>query len=384
MKCSGESTGCSRCIKQSLVCHYSTQKQMGRPPKKRMREDDDVGFDGIQSNDEWTDLGNGQFSPFGLGDNAITAPDTFGLCPQVYFAPFRMPHAFPDLLSMNNSYNHSGLTQNAGALEPLPSTASPWPDFSSVSAATASPFAGSSGSTDMQISSSSESSPVTPPQCSCLSYLYLCLSHLSSLAPFPISHHILCSLFIGAKTARDVIRCKECPKTWATVMQNVMFTGTLLNVVADAWLRVSKTDPVELGKQAAPPAYVTSVTQASPNPAECWKKWLRQTVRNAVIGGPLDPAGRVRCSDSPDLLSLITEFEGRQRRWHSGENLICRPQVSQSSSSSSPESHESPESDPERSCDEKDYLCLRVIGSVREVISKFNFEPHEYPLGAAP
>ena len=380
MKCSGENTGCTRCIKQSLVCHYSTQKQMGRPPKKRMREDEDVEFGDIQGNDEWADLGNGQFSPLELGDNSITAPDTFGLCPPVYFAPFRMPHAFPDLLSMNDSHNHSWLTQNAGTLEPLPSTASPWPDFSSVSAATASPFTGSSGLTDMQSPCSSQSNPVNPPQCSCLSYLYICLSHLSSLAPFPISHHTLCSLFIGAKTARDVIRCKECPKTWATVMQNVMFTGTLLNVVADAWLRVSKTDPVELGKQAAPPAYVTSLTQTSPNPAECWKKWLRQIVRNAVIGGPLDPTGRVRCSDSPDLLSLITEFESRQRRWHSDEDLISRLQPQ---SSSSPESHDSPESDPEKSCDEKDYLCLRVIGSVREVISKFNFEPHEYPPGAA-
>ena len=380
MKCSGENTGCTRCIKQSLVCHYSTQNQMGRPPKKRMREDEDVEFGDIQGNDEWADLGNGQFSPLELGDNSITAPDTFGLCPPVYFAPFRMPHAFPDLLSMNDSHNHSWLTQNAGTLEPLPSTASPWPDFSSVSAATASPFTGSSGLTDMQSPCSSQSNPVNPPQCSCLSYLYLCLSHLSSLAPFPISHHTLCSLFIGAKTARDVIRCKECPKTWATVMQNVMFTGTLLNVVADAWLRVSKTDPVELGKQAAPPAYVTSLTQTSPNPAECWKKWLRQIVRNAVIGGPLDPTGRVRCSDSPDLLSLITEFESRQRRWHSDEDLISRLQPQ---SSSSPESHDSPESDPEKSCDEKDYLCLRVIGSVREVISKFNFEPHEYPPGAA-
>lgn len=380
MKCSGENTGCTRCIKQSLVCHYSTQNQMGRPPKKRMREDEDVEFGDIQGNDEWADLGNGQFSPLELGDNSITAPDTFGLCPPVYFAPFRMPHAFPDLLSMNDSHNHSWLTQNAGTLDPLPSTASPWPDFSSVSAATASPFTGSSGLTDMQSPCSSQSNPVNPPQCSCLSYLYLCLSHLSSLAPFPISHHTLCSLFIGAKTARDVIRCKECPKTWATVMQNVMFTGTLLNVVADAWLRVSKTDPVELGKQAAPPAYVTSLTQTSPNPAECWKKWLRQIVRNAVIGGPLDPTGRVRCSDSPDLLSLITEFESRQRRWHSDEDLISRLQPQ---SSSSPESHDSPESDPEKSCDEKDYLCLRVIGSVREVISKFNFEPHEYPPGAA-
>lgn len=93
-----------------------------------------------------------------------------------------------------------------------------------------------------------------------------------------------------------------------------MLTGTLLNVVADTWLRVSKADPVELGRQTAPPAYISSLTQSS-NPAEGWKQWLRLTVRSAVIGTPFD-IGRIRCPDSPDLLSLITEFEERQRRWH--------------------------------------------------------------------
>ena len=35
LKCSGEPTGCARCIKQRLTCHYSKQAQMGRPRKKR-------------------------------------------------------------------------------------------------------------------------------------------------------------------------------------------------------------------------------------------------------------------------------------------------------------------------------------------------------------
>ncbi|KAI9928541.1 hypothetical protein MW887_001755 [Aspergillus wentii] len=176
-------------------------------------------------------------------------------------------------------------------------------------------------------------------------------------------------------TSRDVIRCEACPKNFATGMQNVMFTGTLLNVVADAWLRVSKADAVELGKQAAPPSYVTFMAQKSHNPAESWAKWLRGTVRSAVIGGSTEQAGRVQCSDSPNLLSLIKEMEARQRKWHSGKD--------------SHPLHRSPASDqsdgdscsPSQEADERDLLCLRVVGSAREVIAKFKFEPSEYPDG---
>lgn len=375
LKCSGETTGCTRCIKQSLVCHYSIQKQMGRPPKKRMREDEDTDLLDIQGNEQWPDLDNDHLSSLDLEDSA--GPP--GLLPQVYCTPFRVPHAFPQLLSSDSGQNHFWEKHNIGAVDPLPATASPWPDFSSVSAATAFPLTKPSDTESVSLPDSDNHHSAAP-QCSCLSYLYLCLSHLSSLAPFPVSQHTLCSLFIGAKTARDVIRCEECPKTYATGVQNVMLTGTLLNVVADTWLRVSKADPVELGRQTAPPAYVSSLTKSS-NPAEGWKQWLRLTVRSAVIGTPFD-IGRIRCSDSPDLLSLIREFEGRQRRWHSRQHPLSwlRPD----DSSTSPESQDNSSSDSGMNeCDEKDYLCLRVIGSVKEVMSKFNFEPHEYPDGAA-
>ncbi|EXJ86602.1 hypothetical protein A1O3_03555 [Capronia epimyces CBS 606.96] len=35
LKCSGAPSGCERCLKQHLICHYSAQKQMGRPRKKQ-------------------------------------------------------------------------------------------------------------------------------------------------------------------------------------------------------------------------------------------------------------------------------------------------------------------------------------------------------------
>jgi hypothetical protein len=157
-------------------------------------------------------------------------------------------------------------------------------------------------------------------------------------------------------------------------MQNVMFTGTLLNVVADAWLRVSKTDAEELGKQAAPPAYVTVINKNSPDPTAAWKEWLRQTVRSGVIGGPADPAGSVACSDSPSLLSLVQEMEARQRMWHLGRHPLARSDNSYAGPKQSPGTGSDPR-------DEQNWLCIRVAKSAREVIAKFEFEPHEYPDG---
>ncbi|KIX96981.1 uncharacterized protein Z520_07095 [Fonsecaea multimorphosa CBS 102226] len=50
LKCSGEPAGCARCLKHNLTCHYSAQKQMGRP-RKRQKIDDANDFpqaDGIE------------------------------------------------------------------------------------------------------------------------------------------------------------------------------------------------------------------------------------------------------------------------------------------------------------------------------------------------
>ncbi|KAE8393939.1 C6 finger domain protein [Aspergillus alliaceus] len=375
LKCSGEATGCSRCLKQSLVCHYSVQKQMGRPPKKRVREDNDsLSLFGLTSDETWLDTDSSQFTSSNLCPEATAASDALRICAPVYSAPFSISQ-ISHRLSTDDNHKHSWQLNQGKFTEPVPATTGPWPDFSSVSAAASTPFTMPPGLSHMH------SPPVTPSdsdssetQCTCLSYMYLCLSHLSSLAPFPISQHTLCSLFIAAKTARAVIRCQTCPTKFATAMQNVMFTGTLLNVVADAWLRVSKTDAEELGKQAAPPAYVAVVNKNSLDSTAAWKDWLRQIVRSGVIGGPADPAGSVACSDSPSLLSLVQELEARQRKWH----LERHPQARLGDPNARSEQSIETGVDPR---DEQGWLCVRVAKSARDVIARFEFEPHEYPDG---
>jgi hypothetical protein len=155
-----------------------------------------------------------------------------------------------------------------------------------------------------------------------------------------------------------------------------MFIGTLLTVTADAWLRVLRADAVELGTQSALPQYVSEALR-SPDPAQYWKSWLHQVVRRAVIGGPVEPSAMIACSEQPDLLSMIIEIENRQRRFHEpGKHPLgeCNPM----SMSDSTQSHD------EDDHGEKKFLCLRVVGSARDVIARFNFDPSEYPEGVAP
>ncbi|KAL2841080.1 hypothetical protein BJX68DRAFT_245946 [Aspergillus pseudodeflectus] len=365
LKCSGELSGCSRCIKQSLVCHYSVQKQMGRPPKKRLREDDtDLSFLDLPNNGPWP------------SSSAISKPTTdYGTevpdmleDPQLLSSMYPTPYAFPYRLSSDEEHHHTWQLAPNETLSSIPPTTSPWPDFSSVSAAAPNPFTMPPGLTPPMSNSGCQPDPSANKECSCLSYLYLCLSHLSSLKPFPVSQHTICSLYISARTAQAVIRCQACPTKFDTGLQNVMFTGTLLNVIADSWLRVSKADAMELGRLVAPPTY-TAMVNKSENPAVAWKDYLRQLVRHSVIRGPMDPAAKTQCAiGTPSVLDLIEEMEARQRRWHQ-----------------SPESHPLPphqrlnDPDPESmNRDEQDLLCIRVAKSARNVIAKFEFQPEEY------
>ena len=357
---------------------------MGRPPKKRVRTADEKPEFSTKPNksDIWPSPEETPPHSFSVAPDPVAATDAQHLCPQLFWLSSSQSHTSqtkPDLLAGDDDHNHAWRPDRLKNPNlPVPTSSSPWPDFSTVSKATAMPFPAPvsfPGVHSLPLTPQSLSSDSASPQCTCLSYLYLCLSHISSLASFPVNSHTLCSLYIAARTAQDVIRCDACPKNFASGVQNVMFTGTLLTVVADAWLRVYNSDPVELGIQSASPEYTSRVLQSA-DPAQEWNSWLRQIVRRAVIGGKLDAEAGTRCSHQPDLLSLINEVENRQRRWHEpGQHPF--PQNNPLKSELGADAEEQP-------TDEKELLCMRVVGSARAVIAKFNFDPDEYPEGAIP
>jgi hypothetical protein len=362
---------------------------MGRPPKKRTRtEDEGLDIQAHSGAEIWPSPEDSQQSSMDIGPGAAQFPDSDHLCPS-FFWPRGLnvnspqPQPAPDLLGYedhNKSWRTDRLTQPN---LPVPASSSPWPDYSTVSEATALPMPfpipttfPAMGSFPLSPSNSISSDSVVN-RCPCLSYLYLCLSHMTSIASFPVNSHTLCSLYLAARTVQDVIRCEVCPKTFATGMQNITFVGTLLTVATDNWLRVWKTDPVELGMQSAPAEYVTKVLQSA-DPAQAWASWLRQTVRRAVIGGPMEPGAAGVCAERVDLLSIIRGLEERQRRWHQpGQHPLqtqCNPLTPSPSESSQNE----------EDGQEKDYLCLRIAGSAKAVIAKFNFDISDYPEGVEP
>ncbi|KAL1967546.1 hypothetical protein VTN77DRAFT_3061 [Rasamsonia byssochlamydoides] len=379
LKCSGEPTGCHRCMKQSLFCHYSIQKQMGRPPKKRMRENDGINSMGSAGSGAIADLDK-EWSP------SVIPSESFHVCPPVYLNRPVVPGA-------QDSNDPAVKLDQFHNLQPISATATPWPDFSTTSAASSmlsmdTRFSDLPSELLATLGSSSETQP-----CPCLSYLYLCLSTLSTLNSFPVTVHTLNSLYTAARTARSVIRCEVCPQAFATSYQNIMMLGTLLSVLADAWLRVSQADAQDLGKQTAPPAYEASITQDPEGAKTTWKQWLRQVVRRAVIGGPIDPNAfppSPLCEQTPDLLSLITELEARQRRWHAEgfgqrfyyhNNSPEKPptETKTTQSDSDPEEEKKQSTD----ADQRDMFCLKVIGMAKSAIARFGFEPHEYPDGVS-
>jgi hypothetical protein len=149
-----------------------------------------------------------------------------------------------------------------------------------------------------------------------------------------------------------------------------MFTGTLLNVIADSWLRVSRAEACELGNQVAPPAYAAKMNRSSDLRA-AWNDYLRQLVRFSVIRGPMDLDAQTPCAQqAPSVLDLVEEMEARQRRWHEFPDSHPLPPDQRLNSPS------------DQNClnrDEQDLLCIRVAKSARNVIAKFGFQSDEYP-----
>lgn len=414
LKCSGDQAGCRRCITQGLHCHYSIQKQMGRPRKKQK-------LDGvINDNPDGKERNLGAISEIEKDWFSADLPaDLPTICPQVYLSHYNgvVPAKDPPFSS------GSTLPPPPQLLEPIAATLDPWPDFSTTSAA---------GSMLSNVPSSAATGDDAP-TCPCLSYLYLCLSTLSSLNSFSITRETTTSLYTAARTAQSVIRCEICPLRFATGMQNVMMLGTLLSVMADAWYKISLVDAGSLGRELASPEFKQLVINNNKSlhvdDELTWDHWLRRFLRRAIIGTPIPPnlcPSSVACSITPDLYSLIRELEDRQRYWHSirishpldafdtsragygslptpplstrtcasekecnaHTNLMsCSRTANKTSGEAASVSATSSPPDPaelQQNAQEHDFLCMKIVGAAKHVIRKFEFKPEEYPEGVPP
>ncbi|PGH31321.1 hypothetical protein GX50_05916 [[Emmonsia] crescens] len=369
LKCSGEAGGCSRCVKQSLYCHYSIQKPMGRPPKSRVRQED---AHTAVTAPQFPDYPR-QAPPFSLTGPSCAVPGTPMDTP--YTSYMMSPGLY---VASSPMYGEQGHGQ---APMQLPSSPYPTPPSysqpSSVGMFTPPPptstaYTGVSNPvTDAEVYRQ-QLQPLSP--CSCVSYMYLCLNSLSTLPSFPPSSQTLSTLYNATRNARAVIYCEICPQAFGSFVQNLMILGSLLNVIGDTWLKVSQMDAEQLGRDVVSPSFVASLPSDPGERQQRWKRWLRHVVRHGVIGSAITPivdAVQDESSESPNLLSLVQELETRQRWWHAQprDQIGYRTGMLRPSGDLSTGEAGQPH--------DTEYMCTRIAGTARQVIERFDFDDEE-------
>lgn len=315
LKCSGESTGCTRCVKQNLTCHYSIQKQMGRPRKKQKVTD--VSGEGQLPNIDWAEvamsLENGpsgtdlpvwgelgtldqhpypeavsnpisSYAPLPTGRLSTQPP----LSGQLGSSSNRTKDVDSDITPQSNSPKTPSFST---IVESFPSTFD-WSGYIDTPMTVTSPPGGKdSQSYHLPPSTSpphppnhyspveAQPPPVTnpsfppAPSCSCLPNLYLTLSTLSTLPSAPINTDTIEHLQSATRTAHAVLYCPICPHTFQSGMQNVMLLSTLLTVIADGWSRILRAPPQDLarGFDIDPTTTISSSSVANDSdPANAW------------------------------------------------------------------------------------------------------------------
>ncbi|ODH48643.1 hypothetical protein GX48_05293 [Paracoccidioides brasiliensis] len=371
LKCSGEADGCSRCVRQNLYCHYSIQKPMGRPPKSRVRRDEELTAAAATTPPQFYS-GIEQSPPFSLPDPshllsgaALHAPTyssyTISAGQFVTTGPMYGEHGHAHTSGQLSASLYPTLpaypqTSGAGMLSPpLSTTFSPAPSL-------------------MQSPDAfRQHQPLAP--CSCVSYMYLCLNSLSTLSSFPPSSQTLFTLYSAARNARSVIYCEICPQSFSSSVQNLMVLGSLLNVLGDTWLKVSQMDAEQLGRDVISPSFIASLSSDPNERKRKWKRWLNHVIRHAIIGSAVTPmvdAVQSESLEGPNLLSLIEELEDRQRWWHSQP----RPDHLEFHMGGIRQPHNCPPGESAQAHD-TEHLCTRIASNARRVIDRFAFDDEE-------
>ncbi len=180
-------------------------------------------------------------------------------------------------------------------------------------------------STMVTQTTSCETSTANGPRCACLANLYLTLSSFQTLPPpsFPLTSG---NLKIATTTARDVLRCQICPKTYYSAFQNISLLGTLLPLIImehskllghiDERSASGASTTFRMGDQNPAHRHLHTGTNDCPLgfdiefSATEWRMTVRKAIRQQVHG--------VKPGDD-SLDSLIDELEKRQHAWHNAD-----------------------------------------------------------------
>jgi len=346
LKCTGEQSSCTRCVRERITCVYSAQKRMGRP-KKRQRTDDEApgrrakavrDTESTRQEQAWL------LSPRGdtegtVGANAPPLGDVDG-----YLASSGeelQPWLQSQDWTIPGEITIPGLTPDSSSNSP-PLLDLPLELRSASSQAQGSGVPNDSNDhlLDPTLNVSSMGClPLALPSCACLSTMYLTLNTLQQMPSFAFPfalHHLREAM----QTASDVVACETCFTKFISAIQNTQLLGTLLVSIAERFSKVlltinsetvrastasetkkfrladlnntSSISHLHTGGLGCAAAFSIDLT-----PAE-WRSMSKKVVRAEVHGGgPTD--SNICC---PTLTDLLKRMRERQESWHSGSKIL--------------------------------------------------------------
>ena len=348
LKCSGEPTGCSRCVADGVACLYSPRKQMGRPRKRRREEEtQDCAYD------PWDFGSNGgpTMRATSQPGSSILLPSTCD--PQLPANGFTgMDGISTESLSFDNGRHmarmgYGSLSQDpfasAGISDvdpaydslqsfPTPNTFSDYSEWMPVPEPVLPLTTMPSAQTQLQtppttIYHNSSSPEVRSPEiarCDCLPTLYKTLSIFPSTSTptFPDSMRFLKE---AVAIGRSMLKCTNCPNSYNTALQNGTGLGTLLNLVIMEYTKLlkhidersQKEDKFvfRMGEMITPQTqHLHTRTLSCPMGISVdlsgpeWRIIARTAVRKEVFG---DDTG------NENVATLLDGMKERQVRWHS-------------------------------------------------------------------
>ncbi|KAK5323340.1 hypothetical protein LTR93_005393 [Exophiala xenobiotica] len=285
LKCSGDPTGCGRCLKQTLTCHYSMQSKMGRPRKRQKMDDspEDKSQPTAPKQKQSLSCGQPGLEPHHKQcQKAIERTEFENVCNAPISQSIRRSAATASNTSHAYSQGSSSTTPPLDATRTppdgdmmastgsYPTDVSLWPDFSDmtmlpVPVQESHEYDKNNASVSIDLLPNPAIDPYlaaqhhnldanqaylsqlpATPDCPCLPNLYLTLSTLSTLSAFPVSSGTIDTLLNAHRTGRSVIYCNICPQKFQTGSQNVMLSSMLITVLADHWHRVKKATARDL------------------------------------------------------------------------------------------------------------------------------------------
>ncbi|KZF26461.1 hypothetical protein L228DRAFT_12960 [Xylona heveae TC161] len=326
VKCSGEPSGCSRCVREGIPCHYSDRQKMGRPRKRRLTSRED----GEEKQDN-TSI-NTTFSKNGHNDKGIhmsNMPNENNLVQNS--SPFTPPFSdetlnllsptsnfnmgFPSLENFNFSSNNDIHIPSSSSedvhlsLDPYLNTQKDFSSFQTPS------FMQNLPGMDGENS------------CACLSNLYLAMSELQTVPPdfpFPSTIHLVSK---AVPVARGAIDCPICGTKFLLGMPNTMLVISLLSLMASICAKTyefidtkaddsksrGETKLFRMGEMDPQTIHLHTGTADCPmgfnvelEPDE-WRHMAKRVVRATVKGKGDGKSG---------LMGLIAAMEERQKSWH--------------------------------------------------------------------